>query len=154
MLSVVSRIAGRIDVPSSTLSILSNHAQLPHQNETGGVLAGYRNTCSWVISHPMAPSPQNRSGHRWLKRHRIDAQRFIDTVFDESNGTVNYLGEWHTHPVSCPSTSPEDRQMLRDLLRTSVLEIPFLIGIIVGNTGRIIIWCQSGDGNYEVVHKP
>ncbi len=40
--------------------------------------------------------------------------------------------------------------MIADLLRTSRLEIRFLIGVIVGTSGALCVWCQDADGRIEV----
>ena len=41
--------------------------------------------------------------------------------------------------------------MLKDLLRTSKLEIDFLIGVIVGDTGELCVWVETATGKTEVV---
>jgi integrative and conjugative element protein (TIGR02256 family) len=97
----------------------------------------------------MPPSPSNRGGRFWVKRHRGDAQRFVENIFKETDGIVNYMGEWHTHPEPAPTPSGSDRKMMADLLRTSRLEIRFLIGVIVGTSGAIFVWCQDTDGRTE-----
>jgi integrative and conjugative element protein (TIGR02256 family) len=138
--------AGPIELPDATVEFLRRHAQLGFALETGGVLAGFlRRDDVWVVSHPMQPSPRNRAGRFWLKRHRGDAQKFVEDAYYETGGIVNYLGEWHTHPEPTPSPSSDDRQMFRGLLQTSRLEIQFLVGVIVGTTGTPAI-SEGGQG--------
>ncbi len=139
--------AGPVELPAATVEFLRRYVQLGSALETGGVLAGFlRKDDVWILSHPMQPSPRNRAGRHWLKRHRSDAQKFVDKVYQETGGLVNYLGEWHTHPEPTPSPSLEDRKMLQDLLRTSRLEIRFLIGVIVGMSGSLCVWSQGLNG--------
>ena len=144
------RLTGPVELPSSAMNFLRRYAQLDSTPETGGVLAGFlRQDDVWVLSHPMRPSPRNRANRFWLKRHRGDAQKFVEEVYSETGGLVNYLGEWHTHPEPTPSPSSDDRKMFRDLLRTSRLEIEFLIGVIVGTSGALCVWCQDCDMEFS-----
>lgn len=147
-----SKKLGTLEVRPTVLAALCGYRQRPRAAERGGVIAGCRiGPRSWVITHASPPSPRSLAGLFWVKRDRRDAQRFINRVFAETNGTVNYLGEWHTHPEPRPSPSGEDRQMLNDLLANSRLEIDFLVGAIVGNTGNLHWWCQTDSGRYEVL---
>lgn len=147
-----SRLIGRVEVSQSVMSTLACYRQRPRAAERGGVLAGCRiGARSWLISHASPPSPRSLAGRFWVKRDRRDAQRFIDRVFFETKGAVNYLGEWHTHPEPCPSTSPDDRKMLADLHRNSRLEIDFLLGAIVGTAGDQYWWCQMANGQFEAL---
>lgn len=145
------RLTGPVELPEATVNFLRGHVQPDAAPETGGALAGFlRQDDVWVLSHPMRPSPRNRAGRTWLKRHRGDAQKFVEEVYTETSGLVNYLGEWHTHPEPTPSPSKDDRKMFRDLLRTSRLEIRFLLGVIVGTSGALCVWCQGDDGDFEL----
>jgi integrative and conjugative element protein (TIGR02256 family) len=141
------KITRPIDFPETTIQFLRSYCQSPTSCETGGVLAGFlRKDNIWVVSHPMPPSPRNRAGRFWVKRHRGDSQKFVENVFKATDGIVNYIGEWHTHPEPVPTPSGKDRKMIDDLLRTSRLEINFLIGVIVGTSGTLCVWCQDAGG--------
>ena len=141
---------GTIVVGAAAIRALHAYRQRPRAAERGGVLAGYRaGRRRWVVTHVSPPSARSLAGLFWVRRDRRDAQRFINRVFTEANGAVNYLGEWHTHPEARPSPSAPDRKMLRDLLATSRLEIDFLLGVIVGQTGLLQWWCQTASGKFE-----
>ncbi len=140
---------GTIVVRAAALQALRGYRQRPRAAERGGVLAGYRSGRRWVITHVSPPSARSLGGLFWVRRDRRDAQRFINRVFTETNGTVNYLGEWHTHPEAKPTPSACDRKMLSDLLTISRLEIAFLVGVIVGDTGQLQWWCQTTAGDFE-----
>ena len=141
---------GTIVVRAAALQALRSYRQRPRAAERGGVLAGYRaRGRRWVITHVSPPSARSLAGLFWVRRDRKDAQRFINRVFAETDGVVNYLGEWHTHPESRPTPSACDRKMLSDLLANSRLEIDFLLGAIVGDTGRLQWWCQTAGGGFE-----
>jgi integrative and conjugative element protein (TIGR02256 family) len=113
-------------------------------SETGGVIVGFvapRNRL--VLQRFMPPSNRNRASRSWLERDLTDAQAFVNAAYRDTGGKLNYVGEWHTHPEGSPSPSGSDISMLGDMLRNSQLELDFLIGVILGNTGRIRLWSQS-----------
>lgn len=142
---------GQVEVPAAIAAYLRRYCQQPGAAETGGALGGYfQKSGTLVISHVMPPSPRNKAGLFWLKRHRGDAQTFVNSVFADTAGAANYVGEWHTHPEPHPSPSIRDRKMMADLLKRSKLEIAFLVGFIVGDTGEICVWLQDAAGNREV----
>jgi integrative and conjugative element protein (TIGR02256 family) len=148
-MKVKFKSVGAIVVGPAALQALRGYRQRPRAAERGGVLAGYHSDRHWVITHVSPPSARSLGGLFWLRRDRRDAQRFINRVFAETNGAVNYLGEWHTHPETKPTPSACDRRMLSDLLASSRLEIDFLLGAIVGETGRLQWWCQTAAGDFE-----
>ena len=49
-----------------------------------------------------------------------------------------YLGEWHTHNELNPTPSPRDKNMIKNMLKDSKMEIDFLILIIVGEKNNYI----------------
>jgi integrative and conjugative element protein (TIGR02256 family) len=149
--TITSGRFGKIEVPREVVTYLRRHCQKPRTPETGGALGGYfRKGGTLVVSHVMPPSPRNKAGFAWLKRHRGDAQIFVNAVFADSGGAANYIGEWHTHPEPHPTPSGRDFKMMEDLLKRSKLEIGFLVGLIVGDTGEICLWLQDAAGNREV----
>lgn len=149
-MTIRSRTLGIIEVRPAVVAMLRAYRQRPRAAERGGVLAGCRlGPRRWAITHASPPSARSLAGLFWLRRDRRDAQRFINRVFAETHGAVNYLGEWHTHPEPDPIPSGHDRRMLDDLLGSSRLEINFLLGAIVGNTGNLYWWGQSLAGRFE-----
>ncbi len=151
-MKITSPRYGRIELPAPVIAYLIRFKQPRTAPETGGAIGGYfRRDGVLVISHVMPPSPRSLGGFSWFKRHRGDAQIFVNTVFTDSGGAANYVGEWHTHPEPFPEPSTRDRKMMNDLLKRSKLEIDFLIGIIVGDTGRLCIWIQDKRGDLEIL---
>lgn len=150
-MNITSPRFGRIELPDAVIDYLIRFKQPHTAPETGGALGGYfRRDNTLVISHVMPPSQRSEAGFSWFKRHRGDAQIFVNTVFTDSGGAANYAGEWHTHPEPFPEPSGHDRKMMKDLLKRSKLEIDFLVGVIVGNTGRLCVWLQDKSGYFAI----
>ncbi|MBP2546256.1 integrative and conjugative element protein (TIGR02256 family) [Acinetobacter guillouiae] len=57
-------------------------------------------------------------------------QETVDTAFQNSDGTYQYLGEWHTHPEDAPTPSMTDYSSWNKNLSAKEP----LILIIVGRT--------------------
>jgi integrative and conjugative element protein (TIGR02256 family) len=134
---------GPVIIEESACVALNSYRQKRFEFEKAGVVAGFKDADgAWHISRVMPPSKNNKASRNWVYRDKASAQRFIDREFRNSSGLVNYLGEWHTHPCVNPKPSGDDKQMLTDLLRSSVMAIDFLIGIIVAETGNACCWAQ------------
>ena len=109
--------------------------------ESGGVLLGrYILNCSDVvvdrITTPVAGDRRTRI--RFFRSARSH-QQVIDAAWFSSNGTCNYVGEWHTHPEPDPSPSLVDildwrRRFLLDRIDSEVLYF-----VILG-TRQLNVW--------------
>jgi integrative and conjugative element protein (TIGR02256 family) len=107
--------------------------QKPGRNEAGGILLGRIYPGGDVIvDRATRPNVQDKAGPYFFDRSRAAAQRVVDRAWEESSGEMNYLGEWHSHPVPHPSPSGRDRQMIRNMFRQSRLEVEFLFLVVIG----------------------
>lgn len=102
--------------------------------EAGGILLGRMilGTDDVVIDHAAPPDPGDIRGRYHFVRKRKAAQARITRIWSETEGAVNYLGEWHTHPEDAPTPSPQDRKNWRNVHKKSSFEQDFLLFIIVG----------------------
>ncbi|MDK8181709.1 Mov34/MPN/PAD-1 family protein [Paenibacillus sp. UMB4589-SE434] len=103
------------------------------QHEAGGILLGrlYGNE-KVVIEQVSVPSRVDKSGRFFFDRNVKKAQQLVNQAWEDSNGEIRYLGEWHTHPESDPKPSSVDRKLLRDMLKDTKMDIDYLFLIIVG----------------------
>jgi integrative and conjugative element protein (TIGR02256 family) len=51
-------------------------------------------------------------------------QRDIDQVFEESDGRLRYLGDWHTHPRDSARPSRVDANSAAEIAADSRVELP------------------------------
>lgn len=77
--------------------------------ETGGVLFGYRDDESLVITEATGPGPRARHRRTWFEPDTAYCQAQLSIVYQRTGGAVSYLGEWHTHP--CGSTRPSQQDL-------------------------------------------
>lgn len=82
--------------------------------ETGGVLLGRANGKEVRIEYAIGPGPQAR--HRdytfWPDTDWQSAE--IDRLWG-GDQTIEYLGDWHTHPMHPPDMSFMDMDVLRKI---------------------------------------
>lgn len=125
-------------VKNSFLNHVQNEEDIP---ESGGVLLGRlikdsKDIIIDIITVPTLGDKQKRNSFvRGAKMH----QKIIDSVWEKSNGTCNYLGEWHTHPENYPSPSRIDIKDWKKHLVRNTFSSLFLYYIIVG-IKEINVW--------------
>jgi integrative and conjugative element protein (TIGR02256 family) len=136
----VSRIFRRKDgsgvgISEAALALLLSHRQLGRKDkEAGGVLLGrYIRGCrDMVIDSLSVPGPKDWRTRTSFYRLREHHQKAIDEAWQSSRGTVNYLGEWHTHPESFPTPSNVDIWDWRRRLQEDTFDSGSLLFLIVG----------------------
>ena len=108
--------------------------------EAGGILMGYRrgpHTHGTEATFPTAADVQRRFG---FFRHATHHQRVSRRRWKESGETIDYVGEWHTHPEDDPLPSGVDLKHWQDIAQGVSKPMVFLI------VGRVSNWCGVGMG--------
>lgn len=126
----------RVLIPASVAEEINQFRQEGQfQHEAGGVLLGLRRGPHIEVvkvTTPMAGDIRTRTSFlRRDPRHFEIAQR----LWRESNGTIGYVGEWHTHPEPWPSPSRVDTAEWRKVLR---LEQRLTVFVIVGTANWFV----------------
>ena len=112
-----------------------------HSPECGGVLLGRfikesKDIIVDMVTKPMKGDKQTRYS---FKRLSPLHQFIIDSEWNKSKGTCNYLGEWHTHPEPVPTPSRVDINDWKRKLKTDIFSSRFLYFVIAG-TKSIKMW--------------
>lgn len=104
------------------LCLESNHKS---PLETGGLLIGYcsKDKEDVVLTNIVGPGPKAEHGRDHYipdyDYHRLEAARF----YDESNGLLTYLGDWHSHPNGSFNLSWRDKRALKNICLKSQIYI-------------------------------
>jgi integrative and conjugative element protein (TIGR02256 family) len=123
----------RIALAANVLDIFVGHIQDDQTKmEVGGILLGQVNSEYILVSRASLPSKHDKSSRCGFIRNKEVAQLIVDYEFYNSDGRTIYLGEWHTHPESDPTPSPQDQKMIRNQLTANTSELGFLLLVIVG----------------------
>jgi len=102
---------GKFEIGSEALIQIQKFMQDKNfKREAGGVLLGryIQDSLDIVIDEVTVPMWGDRRGLFHFFRVRRPHQKMIDRYWKKSEGTINYLGEWHTHPENIPTPSDRD----------------------------------------------
>lgn len=132
----------RLKINDDVLEKILTYRQLENRDtEAGGVLMGrfIEGSGDIIIDLITEPSNKDKRERCFFKKHLETHQELVDKIWEESDGTCNYVGEWHTHPEQHPSPSFHDRREWKRVLKKTQCESSFLLFIIVG-TKSIGAW--------------
>lgn len=129
---------------------------IPHRQrdtaapEAGGILLGYRRGEHLHVIDATLPQAEDHSSRFQFTRAKQPHQDIALARWEESSGTIDYLGDWHTHPEGNPSPSGLDASEWRKIYLPRAVPMLF---IILGRSSGV--WIGVGSGvrlkgkNYE-----
>lgn len=147
---------GYVAFSVEALQVFENHRQSsPDTPEAGGILLGrmVANTADVVIDQASAPGPLDLRGRHSFHRRRTPAQGIVTSAWTGSDGTQNYLGEWHSHPEDHPNYSADDLADWHRLLTETSFAQESLFFVIVGRE-EVSIWEMRREGLPEKLERP
>lgn len=103
----------RLLIASRAAELILELSQRGHPHETGGALAGFTSPDEVVITHATGPGPQAEHGRSTFRRDGESTQDAVDRIFSETDGTSDYVGEWHSHPAPVGPSGMDRRAMSR-----------------------------------------
>lgn len=142
----------KIIVNDKILDDIRKYYGLNTNYETGGILLGKFNKENRVVEITEVHELKTNFFSRILyKRSGRKAQKIINRRWHETNGVINYIGEWHTHPNMQAVPSSTDISSLKEITEKVKGVLPGTILIIAGKenqTNLILqkdnaIWIQS-----------
>jgi len=133
---------GTVEFQKSALEIMSRYRQLRRRDaEAGGMILGRLvvESSDLIIDEVTEPGKRDGKGRFFFIRRRPAAQCRVNEAWLASNGTRNYLGEWHSHPEDDPSPSTVDVENWLRISSQARFEQDFLLFAIVGRQ-RTKLW--------------
>lgn len=120
---------------SRVLDIICGYRQDSREKkEAGGTLMGYRSGQHLHVFNATTPMPLDKRSRLGFERLDPGHQRAVTKGWEESQGRIDYLGDWHTHPQINPSPSSTDYCEWKKL--GLILNKPLLF-VIVGARAEI-----------------
>lgn len=108
----------RLQLSTTALANGSDLARAALPRETGGILVGWQEGDTVVVTDVLPVTDKRASGHHYNRNHKR-AQRVLDQhrkrIADEN---IGYVGEWHSHPAPQPP-SHVDLNSLADLTQVT-----------------------------------
>ena len=123
-----------------------------HPLESGGILLGWRAGDNTVVIDVRGPGPQALHGrYRFLPDHRWQVVQ-IHRLFEETDGDIDYLGDWHSHPDGSSAMSCEDYATLRRISRRVHEPLMFIIADDASKEGWTI-GCWKGRRHPGLIYR-
>jgi len=98
-----------VTLSDQVLEVLHRHVQRRDADaESGGILLGHVRGDSLEIFEATVPTVWDKRKRYFFERMPFGHQLLASERWTASNGTVRYLGEWHTHPEDFPIPSQLD----------------------------------------------
>jgi len=121
--------AGIIIIPSKVINDIKNYKQTKtFQKENGGIFLGQQRGNNIEIIEATPPQKGDQNGRFFFHRASLIHQNIATNRWKNSNFTITYCGEWHTHPEKIPKPSIQDLTEWRKKLNH--YKIPLLLVII------------------------
>ena len=79
-----------------SLNVFRQHQN--SQTEACGVIMGERRGKHFYITNFTLPMPTDIRSRYYCKRNIQGHQELVDLYHSQTNGSIQYLGEWHSHP--------------------------------------------------------
>lgn len=117
---------------TQTLETFGQHIQVSHADrEAGGLLLGSVHGAHLLIEQATVPTAWDKRFRYLFERMPFGHEAIALSQWTATQGTVRYLGEWHTHPEDLPLPSPLDRSEW-NRLSTQRRDKRSMLAVIVG----------------------
>ena len=121
----------KVWIADSVLADLIAECERVDPYETGGVLLGYwgDGTQEPVITHSVGPGPDAVYQRDRFAPDQLYQLAEIARLYDSSERTLRYLGDWHSHPGGSGGLSTLDCRTLRRIAgcRTARVACPLMV---------------------------
>lgn len=147
-------IGGRLEVSAAAQGQMQRFVQNTfYKREAGGVLLGrhLQDSFDTVIDQVTVPMRGDWRGRHYFHRAQFRHQQAIDLAWQQSSGTVTYLGEWHTHPEMIPTPSSTDLRNWFNRLERDTYSCNILYFMILGRRSWRIWAGQRHDRDFALV---
>ena len=115
-----------LHIDPDALEAASTHAIKATPNETGGILVGWHDHTTVVVTSMLTVTDKT-AGHTHYIRNHQRAQKVLDAHRQTcGDHRVGYVGEWHSHPASQPPSSV-DYNALADLTLETTQQVALVV---------------------------
>lgn len=89
----------KVLIGNESFACLAAEAIKRYPVETGGILLGRRSERSVLITEVVGPGPRARHERTWFEPDQEWQEVAVADAWLRSGGSVEYLGDWHSHPA-------------------------------------------------------
>ena len=137
----------RIIILPKCLSVIKAESYKKLLVETGGPLVGYITGDDLVVADAAGPGPKARRERFSVTIDGEYAQKFCDRMSRESDGKIDYVGDWHKHTGISLRPSGQDVSAMKTManFEFSPTKHPIsMINRILPKAFQIYVWDGSG----------
>lgn len=112
--------------------------------EAGGILVGRQNISNnnLIIEHHTEPMYGDYQTRYRFTRKDPGHLSFFKELYNHSNGTFGYVGEWHTHPEDIPQYSIIDLKNWRKIyMKAETDQVQYHL---IAGRKAVVVWKYSG----------
>lgn len=124
------------------LSRIEKEASDSYPNEAGGLFLGLRRQACIHITDMTGPQCLDRQSRTRFERRDGFHQRYASEKWLKSNGLIDWLGEWHSHPDGAPVPSAID---LRTWSNQAKARYAPMFYLIAGHAAISVYKCTPGN---------
>jgi integrative and conjugative element protein (TIGR02256 family) len=122
----MTRRAVAVTVAPNVVGVIAERAGWAAPKETGGLLLGWWENMTVVVSHAVEILDSEATSNSWTRREDT-AQIASDVALrDLSHPWLGYVGDWHSHPGALDA-SPTDELSLRRASREYTKPLALLV---------------------------
>lgn len=104
----------KLFIADSLLTQMTNTANKHFPKEFGGILTGIKEKDFWIITDFKTPANFKNSSSSFTRKVK-KLNQYLAKIFRSSNGKLQYLGEWHTHPKGTTQNSKKDLVSMKEI---------------------------------------
>ena len=124
-LSSKAKVARHVFLTAGAYDHIAEISARRRENEIGGVLVGYATIDhALVVTGVSGPGPKGVCARHSVTIDGQYATTFCASAAKSSNGTIQYLGDWHVHTDDIAEPSPVDFAALKKLPKLNAWHYP------------------------------
>ena len=137
----------KLIIEDDVLRKMYKYAPEDYKYENGGILLGkfLEKDSTYIITNVSTTNSKDRKGKYFFIRNKIQAQIIINKLWADSQGIINYLGEWHTHNEKSPKHSFVDKKLVKQMINNKNTEIKNAFMLILGKDKELYICTINSD---------
>lgn len=126
-----------VHIPAAILQQIRALGLQFHPKEFGGIFLGQRFDDGKEINITEMVTPTKfESKSTVFTRHPDNLNQRIAQVYKETNGHINYVGEWHTHPNGNSQFSSKDLKTMQEISTSTEIKTSTPLLLIAGVTKK------------------
>lgn len=128
-------IDSSIHISKSVLQTIEEETTFHYPNEFGGVFIGYKSNENFIITNILIPD-EYKNGKTIFVREPGTLNERLSEIYNRTNGKIQYLGEWHSHPDGPTNPSSTDINAMKEIANDKNINIDKPI-LMIAEVGKV-----------------